>query len=504
MTTLVKKIAPSAGIPFLSGRRTTDLLGIDLVGGHVKLVYAKEANGNVTFERVVEKKFSKDDETEIAQFLRAQLKELRVKKERQVLCIVPSTLFIAKNVDMPSRDPEEIRKIVDLQANRYTPYSRDELVIDYLCMETPKEHYTHVLLVIMNRKLMEQYCRIFELAGLDAEQIVVAPEGMANAYHQAAGFEAANDTIGGIHIGHEVSDLTILDHGQTSFVRSIPVGADRLLKNEEGAQLEFMKELNKSVIAYQNQGTGKPIKHLMVTGVVRDLGFMEEEIRKSVPTFFASSIPIKIIPYEKDYCLGEAALRDLDRYKGTSFFEIVACLASHEKLKVDLTPKEIKVKRRLKELGRNLISVGVTVMSAFLMVSLFLVTKIYFKHTILGKLNDVNKASFSEARTLEHASTQSRFIRSFLQARGKPLYIFQEITNLIGNEVYLTNFVYENEELIRLTGTANSMSMIFNFVTSLESSEFFSNVATNQTKSRRQGGRDVADFEIECTLREEL
>ena len=157
----------TSGIP--KGAIVEGLVAIDLMGDHVKLAYVRESQGSVKVASLAEKKFPENSDAAISAFLASSLKEWRLKKTH-VLCLIPSKLFISKNIDMPSKDPEEIRKIVDLQAHRYTPYSRDEIVIDYLCMETPGQHYTNVLLIIVNRKVTDRYTRIFDQAGIELEQ----------------------------------------------------------------------------------------------------------------------------------------------------------------------------------------------------------------------------------------------------------------------------------------------------------------------------------------------
>src|SRR3972149_3451470 len=95
-TTTLASAPKTFGTFPLKGRASLDLVGVDLSNDHVRIVFAKVQGG------------------------------------KEVVCVVPSKLLITKNVDMPSRDRKEIDKIVDLQAGRFTPYSRNEIVIDYL------------------------------------------------------------------------------------------------------------------------------------------------------------------------------------------------------------------------------------------------------------------------------------------------------------------------------------------------------------------------------------
>ena len=47
------------------------------------------------------------------------------------------------------------------------------------------------------------------------------------------------------------------------------------------------------------------------------------------------------------------------------------------------------------------------------------------------------------------------------------------------------------------------MSIVFAFVDSLEKSSYFKDVKTRYTTKRKDGTRDVTDFEINCLLEKE-
>jgi Tfp pilus assembly PilM family ATPase/Tfp pilus assembly protein PilN len=490
-------------IKMVVGNKSPDVIGVQIEEGTLQIVHGKESGEGIIVEHIFEKKYPKDNDEELAEILKETLSNFKVKQLSKFVFILPTTAFISKNVDVPSKEEEEIRKIVELQANRNTPYSREELVVDYLCMDTPKEHYTNVLLIIVNRAVIQKYFKILSDAGIEAERVTIAQEGMGNSYYELGQINANGDAIGGIHISGDSSNLTVFEKKQATFVRSIPVGGRQLRVKKEEALLDFLRELNKSMVAYQNQRTGKPLKSVVVTGSIKELDFLKEEMRQSIPFLFASNIPIQMVSYEKKFRFSDTTQHNLEANTDTSFFEIISCLAVRSKLKLDLTPKEIKLKRRFRERGQNIITMGITIMALFLMISVFLVTKIYLKRAYLDKLNALHQSTHEKALTLEETSTQSRFLRSFLQERGKSLFIFEKVTNLVDNDVYLSNLAVDGEGVIKLKGTAESLSRVFNFVTDLENSGYLADVTTNQTKSRKQGGRDVADFEIECKFIDE-
>ena len=86
-------------------------------------------------------------EEDVAKIIKETFKELQVTRPR-VVGVIPSYLTITKNIEVPSRDSQEIREIINLQASRHTPYSREEIIIDYINIGAYKQNYTKVLLAV--------------------------------------------------------------------------------------------------------------------------------------------------------------------------------------------------------------------------------------------------------------------------------------------------------------------------------------------------------------------
>ena len=95
-------------------------------------------------------------EETIAEKLQAALSELKL-ADVNLIGAVASHGVITRNLEIPSKDPSEIREILNLQASRHTPYSRSEIVIDYLNLGVFKTVYTKVLLVIVPRLVVKRF-----------------------------------------------------------------------------------------------------------------------------------------------------------------------------------------------------------------------------------------------------------------------------------------------------------------------------------------------------------
>lgn len=476
---------------------------VDLTGNDVKLIRARKKSDRVLYEDCRQRQFGENSDAEISDFITTAFREWGIKK-KEAVCIIPSKLFISKNVDMPSNDPDEISKIIDLQAGRYTPYSRDEIVIDYICMTNPGQHYTNVLLIIVNRKLVDRYVQIFDDAGVLLSKITVASESMAFHYRKLMPPGDLNGAFAGIHIDKDSSDLTIVDKQDMVFVRSIPVGATHFREDFGTAQKAFVSELGKSIASYQDHGVGQAVRGVLITGLISGLESLEERIRDGVPLMSDPGFPIKIVPYHKLFELSDAIKDQVSAVDGESYFSLLSSVAAEADLKIDLLPKEIKIKRRFREGGKEVITMGILIMTCLVMICVYLASKIYVKNNLIQRLDKASEAVYQQARTLERASTKSRVLRTLIEHRGKGLYVFDKITSLIGEKVYLSSFNYDQEGSVHLLGTAETMSEVFAFVTKLEESGYFTSVVTNKTQTRKEGAKEVADFDIDVKLQEAM
>lgn len=501
MATVPKLSLPTAKL--FPARRSHDLIAVDISANRVRLVHAaQETEDSVLILHAASRDLGDQDNDKISEFLTQFASENSI-TTRDVICVIPSTLFISKNIDMPSNDLEEIRKIVDLQAGRYTPYSRDEIVIDYLCMESAGQHYTNVLLTIVNRRVIDRLYQIVEKAGMEIAKIIISSEAMSNCYDRIADARAEEAAVGGLHIADGFTDFTVVDQHQLVFVRSIPIGLQQLKANLEQAQDNFTAELEKSVSAYQDQGIGRPLKSLMVSGGTEIKAILQKLIQKTSPFNTSGDLFLQFLEAGTIISADSQAFSQKEGMTADSFFDLTASLAALPLMQLDLVPKEVKLKRRFREGGREVITLGILLMACLVLLCIFLASKIYIKKEIIQKIDSIDQETADEAMTLERASTKARVVRNLIKNRGKALYVFERVTSLIGDDVYLTDFKYDTSGPLDLVGTANSMSRVFAFVTDLEESNYFSSVKTKSTKSRHVGQVDVADFGIECQLAED-
>jgi len=117
---------------------------------------------------------------ELPKLISNAVKKLPLKKSNLAL-MVPAGVVTSKNIEIPSVDEDEIYSIVDLQAARHTPFSREEIEIGFINIGVYNKNFTKVLLTIANRAPLKAQINMFEKAGVRIEKVLFAQEGVKKA-----------------------------------------------------------------------------------------------------------------------------------------------------------------------------------------------------------------------------------------------------------------------------------------------------------------------------------
>lgn len=471
-----------------------ELIGIDLSTNNLKIAHLKIYPNKKELVGVLNRNLSGLSDDDISKNVQTCIKELKIKKPT-FLITIPSHLIISKNIEVPSTNDKEIREIINLQAGRHTPYSREEIIIDYIAIGTYKQNYTKILLLIVTNSVIKRQFVILEKAGIKIERVLLAQEGIAYLTSKIFKLDSAPVPVSIIHIDESYTDFTIVFKAKAIFIRSIPIGRQHLIAEAEKFQPKFAGEIKKSLEAYQAENIEKNPNMLILTGALEELGVLETVLNEAV------HLPVRLIPYLNNISSTDRAVSTAQTAKNLSFLNVIAPLWSYSELKVNLIPEEIKLKMALRERSRDLISSGILLLVILLLVSLTLISNIYFKSAYLKNLNTKYRSLAQDAKKLEDDSQKNSFIRSYLTDRGISLKVLTELHVIAPLYLELNDIRFEKEGKFTIRGTAESMSTVFSFVDALEKSKYFKEVKTKYTTRRQEGKKDVTDFEINSLLR---
>lgn len=479
-----------------SRRRGRELLGIDFSGNNLKLARARISSNKRILVNVVNRDIKGLTDDAISKVIKDAVSELDIQNAR-IVNIIPSHTVITKNIEIPSTNPQEIKEIINLQASRYTPYSREEIIVDYIDIDIYKHSYTKILLVIVARNIVKRQFEILHKAGIKLESILFAPECMALFVPKTLKVDTKSKPVSIIHVEEDFSDFIVVFKDKPVFIRNIPMGAAHILRGEED-RLKFAEEIKSSLEGYQSEDIKETPSELILATTVEDVKGLESTLSSNL------HLPLKVTQHFKDLLTLDRGFKMSELSPRLSFLNVVASLFSRDEVKINLIPEETKLRKSLEERGRELIKTGIFILTIFVLVFSTLISKIYFKSTYLDNLNTKYKSLNEEARKLEDDFVKVSLIKNYLQNRGYSLEVLVELYDVTPYDLELNDIRFDYASgKFTVKGTAASMSTVFSFVDNMESSDYFKDVKTRYTTKRKDGTVDVTDFEVVCLLDKE-
>jgi len=474
-----------------------DVVCVSLSGDNLKLAFAKISPTRKELVDLVSYEIQGLSDEEITKSIQSSLKSLKLSSP-EVIIIIPSHATIAKNIEIPSLDEQEIREIVDLQAGRHTPYSREEIIIDYINIGAYRENYTKILLIIVTLNVIRRQIDILEKTNLKIEKIYFSPELITQFCSSALKLskETTVETI--IHIDAHFTDFITIAKGGVVFVRSIPIGRQHLFSEKERYQVRFVEEVKKSFETYQTEDVGPLPEEIILTGSVQD----GEELQDLLSQMLF--IPVKYFPYLEHAPMASQELKKSLSAGQDSFLDVIAPLINPDKMRINLIPEEIKLRKKFEEKSKDLVSSGIYVMVILVMLCLSLISSIFFKSSYLAQISDKYEPVIEASKRLENDFSTMRTIKKALRSRNMALDVLAELYDLIPADIQLNGIKFTLQGKFSIEGNSRTMGTVFSFIGDMEESVFFKKVESRRTTKRRVDDGEIVDFEIICILEDGL
>jgi Tfp pilus assembly protein PilN len=415
-------------------------------------------------------------------------------KDPLFLTVIPSQVVITKNIEVPSTNAREIGEIINLQAGRHTPYSREEIITDHIDIGVYKKNYTKILMVIVTSKVIKKQLELLAKAGIKAEKIFFAPEMAAWAAGKYLRLDTNTLPVSMLHVDKDSSDFSVVYRSKVIFVRSIPLGSAALTKEPDKYNSKFCEEVKKSFEAYQAEDIEKDPKFLYLIGSVDKLegacASLEELLK----------ISIRPAPYMKNIALSREAIEYLSEPRGVSFFDIAASLFGWEDARVNLIPEEVKLKQVLRKRSRDLLQMGILFL-AILMLSFFiLLSNIYFKAAYVHILDEKLGLLETQTSVIEADFKKITLMREYFSGQGYVLDVIGELIDNVPDGIELNDIRYDGKGSLSVKGIADSNKAVYGFVDDLSKARYFKEVRTKGTTKRKEAGQDIVDFEVSILL----
>jgi type IV pilus assembly protein PilM len=231
----------------LFGRNTTTV-GLDIGSGLIKLVAISHASGGpvltkVAFTSVVNDAIVEGEVMDpgiVAEAIKGLMASAGI-KAKKVVCAVGGRDVIIKKIAMDRMKEAEAREVIRWEAEQHVPFDMDNVELDFQILDPEGEGLQMtVLLVAAKRELVEHKVALLSEIGLEASVIDVDAFALHNAF-EVNYPEAMRGVVALVNMGHETTNINILDDGIPVLTRDIPIGTRRFkedLQRERGLSAE--------------------------------------------------------------------------------------------------------------------------------------------------------------------------------------------------------------------------------------------------------------------------
>jgi len=228
------------------GKKTS--VGLDIGSGIIKLVVIDHGGSEPELSKVATTEVAADAIVEgeimdpglVSEAIRGLFEAAGVKR-KSVVTAVGGRDVIVKKIQMDRMKETDAREVIRWEAEQHVPFDMANVELDFQILDPDAEGLQmNVLLVAAKRELVESRVGLLSEAGLDPSVIDVDAFAIHNAF-ELNHPDAMQGVVGLVNIGHEVTNVNILEDGVPVLTRDLSVGTRRFredLQREKGLASE--------------------------------------------------------------------------------------------------------------------------------------------------------------------------------------------------------------------------------------------------------------------------
>ncbi len=236
---------------FLGRSKTT--VGLDIGSGLIKVAVVDHSKTSPELVKVAIAPLSADAIVEgevmdpgiVAEAIQSAMTEAGV-KVKQVVTAVGGRDVIIKKIQIERVKEQQARELMRWEAEQHVPFDMESVELDFQILDPDGDGLEmSVLLVAAKRELVESKLRVLTDAGLEAGAVDVDAFALHNAF-ELNHPDAMTGVVALVNVGHEVTNINILEEGVPILTRDLAVGTRRFredLQRERGLSADEAQQL---------------------------------------------------------------------------------------------------------------------------------------------------------------------------------------------------------------------------------------------------------------------
>ena len=275
----------------LLGRSRTTV-GLDIGSGLIKLVVVSH-NGSgptltkVAFTQVVDDAIVEGEVMDpgiVAEAIKGLFASSGIKPKHLVTAVGGRDVII-KKISMDRMKEAEAREVIRWEAEQHVPFDMDNVELDFQILDPDGEGLQmNVLLVAAKRELVENKLALLAEVGVEPAMIDVDAFALHNAF-EVNYPDAMRGLVGLVNLGHEVTNVNILEDGVPILTRDLPVGTRRFKEDLMRERGMSASEADRILQGHETNDALQPFVQAraedLSVGIDRAAAFLQTSTRSS-------------------------------------------------------------------------------------------------------------------------------------------------------------------------------------------------------------------------------
>jgi general secretion pathway protein L len=441
-------------------------LGIDFRQNHLILTFLKRSLGKIRLvdygiHPIFPESQKEEREAQVISLVNSFISKHQIYKERTSVSI-PREKVVVRFIRLPAATKENLRKVLEYESPKYTPFEKGEVYLDYQILKEEKE-WLHLFAVFVRKADVDACLSLLKKIGIQPLSIEIPSTGAFNLFSYNEGAKEGEPSIL-LDVADPFYEMNLIQERNLTESFHLPLPSE-----ERGAKM--MNTLKRSGLKRDSLSKST----LFVYGLGADEGMLSS-LKEANQIKGVSYPPLNRIEAGKE-------LSKLYKIYGP----LGVALKGLTKTRLDLNLLPFEMRRRVRQIGKPLFIIFT---SLALALSLTWGMGIYIRYRKEIKvINTEMKKKKPAVEVVEKLQRQKEELRKELSEFEKiksgevsKIEMLRELTQLLPSTVWIWNLKYTGKE-IEISGFADSAS---DLIPLLDKSPLFEKVEflTPVTKER--------------------
>lgn len=403
------------------------------------------------------------------------------------LGIAPDRMLM-RVAELPTTDPAEMAKMIQLQVDAFSPFADDRIVVSHEILSAG-EADVRVLIAAVQKDLIETAGSLLKKAGLNVQRI----DAEAMAWWQLISERVQLtdegrylflilEPWGGVWIA--VQRRTPLTFRAVSSAGDMPFG-------------EFAREVARDagalVLSLDSEHGSAPLSGLEIWCRGVDSGVLSAALGEELQH------EAKINSLDTVAPVTEGLAR---RFVGTILSPSLARVRNGQAA-LDLVPESWRSTVIAQRMRRQLLAATVGVLAVWLVAMAAFFGIYQYQHYRLARLETNLNALHKPAEEVRIMQNQVRSFEQYLDRKNSALECLREISQGLPKDVLLTSFQFKKGKSIGIRGEALAVNAIYDYKQALDKSKIFGRIEMGSIQPGKRKATNVHTFQMTARLKEQ-